>query len=109
MVIRSGDGMTRSTARPAGINGKMRLDKEIRQLQQTSQMGSLPHRCQTSHKVRENSTWLTRYTAAQSVTDHLFEPADGGFDAGTGGVAGRLLPGRSSVLGDCTAGGGPAV
>src|SRR3954447_2364245 len=54
MVIRSGDGMTRSTARPAGINGKMRLDKEIRQLQQTSQMGSLPHRCQTSHKVREN-------------------------------------------------------
>jgi hypothetical protein len=54
MVIRSGDGMTRSTARPAGINGKMRLDKEIRQLQQTSQMGSLPHRRQTSHKVREN-------------------------------------------------------
>src|SRR3954447_1418058 len=37
---------------------------------------------------------------AQPVTDHLFEPADGGFDAGTGGVPGRLLPGRSSVLGD---------
>ncbi len=37
---------------------------------------------------------------AQPVTDHLFEPADGGFDAGAGGVAGRLLPGRSSVLGD---------
>src|SRR4051795_8934523 len=37
---------------------------------------------------------------AQPVTDHLLEPADSGFDAGTGGVAGRLLPGRSSVLGD---------
>src|SRR3954468_18572678 len=62
MVIRSGDGMIRSTARPAGINGKMRLDKEIRQLQQTSQMGSLPHRCQTSHKVRENPRWLSQNT-----------------------------------------------
>src|SRR4051795_8153941 len=38
--------------------------------------------------------------AAQSVTDHLFEPADGSFDAGSDGVAGRLLPGRSSMLGD---------
>src|SRR4051812_47228797 len=38
--------------------------------------------------------------AAQSVTDHLLEPADGGFDAGSGGVAGRLLPSRSSVLSD---------
>ena len=31
MMIWSADGMTRSTARPAGINGKMRFDKEIRQ------------------------------------------------------------------------------
>src|SRR3954447_12531469 len=37
---------------------------------------------------------------AQPVTDHLFEPADSGFDADTGVVAGRLLPSRSSVLGD---------
>jgi hypothetical protein len=35
MVIWSGDGTTRSTARPGGINGKMRFDKEIQQLQQT--------------------------------------------------------------------------
>src|SRR4051794_33920476 len=54
MVIRSGDGMTRSTARPAGINGGTSFNKEIRQLQQTSQVGSLPHRRQTPHKVREN-------------------------------------------------------
>jgi hypothetical protein len=38
--------------------------------------------------------------AAQPVTDHLLEPADGGFDAGSNGVARRLLLGRSSVLGD---------
>src|ERR1700712_729154 len=37
---------------------------------------------------------------AQSVTDHLFEPAHGGFDAGADVVARRLLPSRSSVLGD---------
>jgi hypothetical protein len=29
MVIWSADGTTRSTARPGGINGKMRFDKEI--------------------------------------------------------------------------------
>src|SRR4051812_4364468 len=38
--------------------------------------------------------------AAQPATDHLFEPADGGLDPGPGGVAGRLLPNRSSMLGD---------
>ena len=37
---------------------------------------------------------------AQPVTDHLFEPADSGFDAGSDVVARRLLPGRASVLGD---------
>src|SRR3954449_8672284 len=31
--------------------------------------------------------------AAQPVTDHLLEPADGSFDAGSGGVARCLLPG----------------
>src|SRR3954464_10119668 len=38
--------------------------------------------------------------AAQPITDHLFEPADGSFDAGSDGEARCLLPGRSSVLGD---------
>jgi hypothetical protein len=38
--------------------------------------------------------------AAQPVTDHLLEPTDGRFDASADGVAGRLLPGRSSALGD---------
>ena len=33
--------------------------------------------------------------AAQPVADHPFEPADGGFDAGSDGVARRLLPGRA--------------
>jgi hypothetical protein len=37
---------------------------------------------------------------AQPITDHLFEPADAGFDTGSGIVAGRLLPSRSSMLGD---------
>src|SRR5215218_7607258 len=32
--------------------------------------------------------------AAQPVADHLLEPADSGFDAGSDVVAGRLLPGR---------------
>jgi hypothetical protein len=33
MVIRSGDGMTCSTARPGGIKGRMCFDKRIQQLQ----------------------------------------------------------------------------
>ena len=37
---------------------------------------------------------------AQSVTDDLLEPADGGFDAGSCRVSGRFLPSRSSVFGD---------
>src|SRR4051812_19014349 len=54
MVIWSADGMTRSTARPAGINGKMRFNKKIRQLQQALYMGCPRHRCQTPQKVRES-------------------------------------------------------
>ena len=38
--------------------------------------------------------------AAQPVTDHLLEPANGGFYPGSDVVAGRLLPSCSSVLGD---------
>jgi len=33
MVIWSGDGTTRSTARPGGINGKMYLDNKTQGLQ----------------------------------------------------------------------------
>src|SRR3954447_4487212 len=76
--------MTRSTARPAGINGKMRLDKEIRQLQQTSQMGSLPHRRQTPHKVRENPPLSVRASSRLATAgDTSF-----GYERGRGGAAG---------------------
>jgi hypothetical protein len=49
--------------------------------------------------VHLNRPTLVR-AGAQPVTDHLFEPAHGGFDAGSAVVAGRLLLGRSSMLGD---------
>jgi len=49
--------------------------------------------------VHLNRSTLVR-AGAQPVTDHLLEPADGGFNASSGVVSGRLLPGRASVLGD---------
>src|SRR3954463_14231071 len=97
MVIRSADGMTRSTARPAGINGKMRLDKEIRQLQQISQMGSLPHRRQTSHKVRENPKLAEDHRGAlDALLNVLRRACDGAAHRSDGSVE-RLL--RRRVVG----------
>lgn len=43
IVIRSGDDTTRSTAKPGGINGRMRFDKEVQSLQPALKMGSRPH------------------------------------------------------------------
>jgi hypothetical protein len=42
-VIRSGEGTTRSTARPGGINGRMRFAKEVPSLQSALKMGTWPH------------------------------------------------------------------
>ena len=42
MVIWSGDGTTRSTARPGGINGRMRFAKEVQSLQPALKMGTWP-------------------------------------------------------------------
>jgi hypothetical protein len=40
IVIRSGEGTTRSTARPGGINGRMRFVKEVQSLQPALKMGT---------------------------------------------------------------------
>ena len=37
---------------------------------------------------------------AQSITDHLLEPADGSLGSSPDGVSGRFLPGRAAVLSD---------